>query len=794
MAKVSKSSSVQIHGWNKVVNGVNRRSEAEFYVPPNVDTSPNMSIGYSITLNRETEQSSTLNVSLSGYLWRLCKYTSGSSYPGNFDSKTGNYGSSSYGYHMKVYIAIGNSDWKQIVDKPASDNKWTSDGYSVSVADFNIEWPSNNNIPFKVKVDGGCYSSQEDWCISGHYETTVTYYNVPYYNPYTAPSTYSITLSPNIGRVDYTDYGYNYTISGGTGIIDWVYLKIYPSSVNWNYGEYNKNMTGKEIYSKRISDNTGKASASGSGSFKCLTSNKFTDGSSYKVAIHFSDSNYEWISGSDKSLYTYTKPETSATVKDLFSPQDEPTFTWTVNNGVLGQETNFKTTIKLNNKVVNNVTGTSLKITNNILNQYFSTTERSVSQMSGTLYVENENISAAENNNKYVASTTKNFTVQYKPVKTPTNGNVSNSGQTIIIQDTPNTTVSWSYPHMIGAAGVVNGYIVRVYTDSSYSSKFGEDKVVTVSTAGASGYISLDNKTDLKRGVLNYATITPYYNKPDGSGRLEGDYNLKVTLVKPVSRLDTPTISYPTNGAQWHNKYFRVLLQLPADDDLSAIKTAYGLSSNNEYKYADIELKVTAGTQTFTYSINSDNTKSAFSTNDMYYQRKIAINPSYLSNFPNVNEYTISIRVKKKYYNLSDSMSWSKTATIKISNIAVNRQTFIAGQTEITSTQYSYVRNASVRLNKAYPFKSLDSRNIAQNKGDQIDTSEYTGIYQTIKDIQNGINGYCTYDNTNIKLNQTIDDFTINPPKVELITANDNVSDLGRNYKNLLVDDMNKLY
>ena len=53
----------------------------------------------------------------------------------------------------------------------------------------------------------------------------------------------------------------------------------------------------------------------------------------------------------------------------------------------------------------------------------------------------------------------------------------------------------------------------------------------------------------------------------------------------------------------------------------------------------------------------------------------------------------------------------------------------------------------------------------------------------------------CDYDNTAIKLNQTINDFTLNPPKVEIITADDNNETLqGRNYKNLLVDDMNKLY
>lgn len=729
---------------------------------------PGMAGTGSVLFTRANEQ--TLSVSFSGTI-------------GNKIVTSGGY----YGYNLSAALFVNGSRKYHWFISQSSDSNPSADGKSISISG-SINVGENDEVTIRYYCWAG---GSEGSCTSPNYETdSEVVFKLPAnalpYNPYTSPSTYAVSLSPNIGRVDYTNYGYNYTISGGTGIIDWVYLKVYPSNINWNYGKYSTSLNNKEIYSVKVSGNTGKASASGNGTFKCSTP-KFKDGSTYKVAIHFSDSHYEWISGSDRPIYTYTKPDVGVTVKDLFSPQDEPTFSWKVNSGALGQENAFKTTVKLNNKVVS-VTGTSLKITNSVLNQYFSATERSVAQMKGTLYVETENVSAADGSNKYVDTASQNFTVQYQPVKLPTIGSVSNSGQTVIIQDTPNTTVSWAYPHTAGAAGVVSGYIVRVFEDSGYSTQFGSDKIVT------NAYVTLNNKTDLKRGVLNYATITPYYNKPDGSGKIEGTQSLKVTLVKPISRINTPQISYPTNGAQWHNKYFRVLLQLPTDDDLSAIKSAYNLTNDTDYKYADIELKVVAGTQTFTYSINSDTTKGAFSANDMYYQRKIAINPSYLSNFPNTSEYTISIRVKKKYYNLPENLSWSNTATIKISNIAVNRQTFIAGQTEITSAQYSYVRNASVRLNKAYPFKSLDSRNIAQNKGDQIDTSEYAGIYQTIKDIQNGVNEYCTYDNTNIKLNQTIDDFTINPPKVELITADDNVSDIGRNYKNLLVDDMNKLY
>ena len=53
----------------------------------------------------------------------------------------------------------------------------------------------------------------------------------------------------------------------------------------------------------------------------------------------------------------------------------------------------------------------------------------------------------------------------------------------------------------------------------------------------------------------------------------------------------------------------------------------------------------------------------------------------------------------------------------------------------------------------------------------------------------------CKYNNTNVSFTQTINDLTNNPPKQEFITAEKTPSSIaGRNYKNILIDDMNKLY
>ena len=154
------------------------------------------------------------------------------------------------------------------------------------------------------------------------------------------------------------------------------------------------------------------------------------------------------------------------------------------------------------------------------------------------------------------------------------------------------------------------------------------------------------------------------------------------------------------------------------------------------------------------------------------------------------------MRVQKKYYNLTEAQSWSNWSTaITVKNTAVDNLSLNVGQT-IEANHYKYVRNASVRLYNTYPIVSNGlNGNIDQNAGNQIDYSEYQAIYNTILAIKSGVNNYCKYNNTNVSFTQTINDLTNNPPKQEFITAEKTPSSIaGRNYKNILIDDMNKLY
>ena len=119
----------------------------------------------------------------------------------------------------------------------------------------------------------------------------------------------------------------------------------------------------------------------------------------------------------------------------------------------------------------------------------------------------------------------------------------------------------------------------------------------------------------------------------------------------------------------------------------------------------------------------------------------------------------------------------------------------------IEIAHYRTVRNYSVRLYDVYfkDRKNLPSYNIDKNQYDLIITENYQSIYDTILNIKNKVNNYATFDSNrnDVKFNQTINDLDGNNKviKGEIITANKiSNNPKGRNYMNILIADMNKLY
>lgn len=178
------STSVQFHG--------KRRSAATYYKVSNTSNTPSMSCDISWEISRPYgEASSTVRVKVSGNLWRLCKFTSGTT-NSRFDSETGNYGNSSFGYYIKIYANVNGQGNKRIVYKPSSPSKWTSSGYGESSEYFDFDWASGTDgIPVSLYVDCGCYS--KEGCSSGN----ATYNKVFYITP---PSYNPSTPATNVGR------------------------------------------------------------------------------------------------------------------------------------------------------------------------------------------------------------------------------------------------------------------------------------------------------------------------------------------------------------------------------------------------------------------------------------------------------------------------------------------------------------------------------------------------------------------------------------------------------------------
>lgn len=747
-------------------------------------------------------------------------------------------------YEFNVYITvIKGGTLKTVNNADDEDNKYV-DGGSVILSNTAMGAPkcsynfgdnhctfectdNNTNIYvcFYCGQGGGCTVGYKGSSSSPHSSPVVVCsFNtsqITHYDPYSPPSTYAV-IPPAMMRIDQT-YSPNVHIKCGSGgSIHWIKYKTYANNKSWTYGRWssipssiqNGAIGTTEIYRD---DNHPYTEIDHGYNYK-PNDNGCTDGTQYKLAIHFSDWNYEYLSGDDRTFKTYKKPTMSITVPtSRVSPQDNATWSWSTNQRKWtgnNEEDPFTTTGKytcssIDKNITNISQDTSGSYTLNAahLNDYFTPAQRSVARLTASVTLVRENTKAQVGNSKYTASDTKSFTIQYQPNKTPTGGSVTDDknqsvkNKLIYIQETPTINIDWAYGFGGADGGVANGYIVRVYKKRTwdndnqkyvYSEQYGSDIVVNVNNPGSAGTAAINTKTQLKRGILNYATITPFYTKPDPNnpGKIEGTSPLGIELCKPVSKLNAPTIDYPINNTTWHNKNFRILLQLPIDDDLSELQADGKVTQANPYRYKNIEVVVEANSSSNTYTKTNTTIYSKTFAN-MNYNEKIAICPGLLTSHPEASSYTIKIRLQSNYYDLSDTDAWGYVATRVVKNTAVNRQTFVAGETQIIIGHYKYVRDASVRLHSVYPIKALDSNNVSKDQYDEIKHINYQGISNTIRGIQEKVNAYCTYDNTSVQFTQTIDDIV---SKQEYITAQDRPNDIaGRNYMNILVDDMNKL-
>lgn len=636
---------------------------------------------------------------------------------------------------------------------------------------------------------GGCSVGYTGWTEVASIDIS----KIPYY---TAP-TYDIKSITQIGIVNETNYNVNYKIEDGTNSIAWTNIKLYNSN-NQHIKSYDLQTTDK--------------GSSINKQFKLYTNDGFTDGTQYKGSIRFYDS-YSEYETKTLNLYTYKTP----TISDLslstydFSGFGGVDLYWNTNGRrwQTSLEQDFKTYIEIPimNKILESTNNnpnnpgtngtpsskqtqilTQSQIMDNISTEKLSTTE----VFNTTIRMSRKNISSG-----VIAYTDKkNITIQIKPKYKPNSityydwsdtatnniGKLITQGDTLYIDEHPYILVKWELPNSLDR-GNTSGYIVTVYDKNGNKLNNGEHIVKANNIDSRTGQIKLNIKTDLKRGELNYIGVRAYYEKPNKSGNMEGP-ELKQSFILPLGKIHKPVISYPITNTTWHNTKFRILLQSPKDDDYDTYSTDI---QNGDYRYKDINVEINGVVYSF-----KDN-PNIFSVNSLTYQDHICINPSLLNNFPNASSYKIRIQYQKNYY----VNVWSEWSTEVILNIQSIKELNLQQYNAILYTQYNTVRNNSYRLWCVYPIISLDINNKEVKKGDIIYQYQYQAIYNTILNIQKGINNYATYDKIQCKMNESITKLsTPNNVTTDIITAIKDARPTiqGRNYKNILIECMNKLF
>lgn len=318
------------------------------------------------------------------------------------------------------------------------------------------------------------------------------------------------------------------------------------------------------------------------------------------------------------------------------------------------------------------------------------------------------------NNKGWYSDNTKEYTItlKYRPRNEITCPNImhkknNSSGASIgkdaFVENNSTLTgiyVYWNYDTTVANAGYVQGYRIRLYNTSGtvVHTYYTNNKYYTIP------------KSDIPKMQHTYIDVTPYFanDQPHAaSSTYAGNYwyyngtITKCPFVVMASKLAKPVITYPVNGSDWINNRFRVCFQLPTDGDKgSEIET---------YHYEEIELKIN-GTHTYRMTANPEGKTTTgtclqaagvFSAlpENLTYQRKIVMAPCLASNFPNTNQYTIQVRVKKKYtedkINWSD---WSDTVTIKITPATFNP----ARGDIIYASHYNNAKKTIDRVRKTY--------------------------------------------------------------------------------------------
>lgn len=750
---------------------------------------PGMYAGGSVTFTRNAVTDATV-------------YFSGNISTTMYGGNTGNW----YDYPITYKLFVGEvaqTQYSGTIFNYASSN-YDYNTHSVSISGF---FTLDNNVTDVTIVFYCNYGNVEGGCDSGTPSTTT--FKLPAgelnYNPYTLPTIKSYDTITPIGTIDSSTWTATYSIEAGTG------ANIKEVGI-----DLIRNINGQDrvIQSHSFGTNTTR------GTFTIKTAQYVTDGLDYNTRLYvYDDHNPQGlVQGSEwKLTRTYRTPiiNTTTLSNTNFSGFGNVTLSWMTNArrwNLNPEELPFQTYIKFgtdnnwflstNSNPVgpNNSNETSLQtqtITKSIIDSHFSVDQRCQEVVNTNIQVRRNNPSSGVNADSNTIQISVQFAPKYKPNQinywdynsssSNNRGNSINPGSICYLDEHPQIVIDWSIPNNIDR-GVIDGYELYIYRDNSYTDKY---KTFTVNVGDSNGLVTdlygqkvVNIRTDLVRGQMNYVGVKAFYINPKGE-KMYGP-ELQKQFILPVGKLCKPVISYPVNNSQWHNKNFRILFELPQDDDYDVLDEYI---QNDTYEYKEIVVAI--NNVEYKYSGNPN----IFSINKMGYKYKVCVNPSIISSFGDTDVYRITIKVQKNYFvNI-----WSETSnTVILNKLPVNRQN-LQKDMLVLDTHYKYVQQSSIRLYNTYPINKLPVDNMDQNKGDIICAKHYQAIFDTILTIQNGVNNWARYDTgkDKCKFEQTIDKFSgTNKATTDIITAQDDERPTrkGRNYFNILIECMNKLY
>ena len=540
-----------------------------------------------------------------------------------------------------------------------------------------------------------------------------------------------------------------------------------------------------------------------------------SQGSSYNVTVYRNGPYGGGTTVSDsQTLYTYTEPTLDNLTRNIpiINANQSEKFTWNTNIPNWKGKTLETHTLKL---TINGNNVTEL----NDLNNKTDIKELTVPNVGKYVKFDPSKINGQEVDVKLTkvhtqdsavpsAEKSSNITVRRIPVKTvekssiiyklvDTSGKVTSTvlPEDAIIDRKKNggINVSFTYPSNTSNEhyGIVHGYKLIIYGYKGakiFERDYDTTNLTTNMTIDVNSLMwSSANKL---RIYAYYKHSSTEYNPEVDNKKYLGPY-IEKTFPTVITRLDIPEINYPAEGSSWINNNFRILFQLPNDGDFSL----YPDEIADNYIYRDIQLKVTSGNQSVTYSWTSN--PLIFSIDKATYKAKVSINPSLMNNFPIGNSYSLKIRVRKNYgypnANKYAEDSWSdwsleRKFTIKTHSLSVNEGDYIM------ATDYEKMYNMILAMRNTYPTYNLKCHLV--KKGDYILASDFDLVYQDIWSCFNTVNNWGKYGTTKskVKFNEGRNLPSFSSTVGEYVTdLEDDTSPNGRNYMIKMISDANLL-